>query len=398
MTRKEAAEILGKSERQIKRLIEKKRLPPAMDAAEFEMAVYKMAEGGDIQEQFSTTRHDEKEKVLNTKHITSADELLQLLDVDESVWDVDQLTCNYYGNPSNANLQVKCRLKRVERFDQAFIEDIFSNLKSPEKFTASKIADTGHYMLKVNMHDLHFGKLCWQPESGENYDSKIARKRFMQAIHTFVEHAKSFSIKEVWFPIGNDFFNSDGIEMSTTAGTDQHDDGRWQKTYLEGCQLLIDGIDYIRERIAPVKLYNVGGNHDLQKSYYATLHLAAYYRMCPGVTIDISPAKHKAYKFGSVGIMDTHGDRIKRQELMNDFMVLFPDIWCKTKFREVHIGHLHHEVTTEVKGGKIRVMPSMSGTDSYHFNSGYVGTLAQCQAFLFHEMHGLSAIFNHNVV
>jgi hypothetical protein len=95
--------------------------------------------------------------------------------------------------------------------------------------------------------------------------------------------------------------------------------------------------------------------------------------------------------------MDTHGDRIKRQELMSDFMVLFSEIWVQTKFREVHIGHLHHEVTSEVKGGKIRVMPSMSGTDAYHFNAGYVGTLAQCQAFLFNKHTGLSAIFNHTV-
>jgi len=396
--RKQAAKILGKTERQIKRLINQGKLPKVSEGADAFLAeVERISKGGDLKESFSSDRHNVKESILSTKHITNIDQLLTMMDIDQDIWDVEKVNCNYWGKPGNDNLQLKAILKRNEKLDEAFIRDVFNKLKSPKKFTASKPAK-GDYMLKINLHDLHYGKLCWQPESGENYDSRIARKRFLNALATFADHVAHKKIKEVWFPVGNDFFNSDNVEMATTAGTGQHDDGRWQKTYHEGTQLLIDGIDFIRQNIAPVKVYNVGGNHDLQKSFYATLHLSAYYKNCKGVSVDISPAKHKAYQFGNVGIMDTHGDRIKRQELMQDFMVLFPDIWCNTKFREVHIGHLHHEVTTEMKGGKVRVMPSMSGTDAYHFNAGYVGTLAQSQAFLFHNKIGLSAIYNHNVI
>lgn len=400
--RKRAAAILGKSERQVKRLITAGKLPhiTSVGEAAFFEAVNLYAGGGDIKRSFETGRHNTKEVELNRNHVTSLDQLLTLLDIDESVWDVDKSVVNYWGNPANANVQVKAWLKRHYRIDEDLIREVYESLPAGKELPKPKYKKrngAGH-LLQINIFDLHYGKLAWAPESGENYDSKIARQRFIGAISDFIEESENKNIERVLFPVGNDFFNSDTVHGTTTAGTPQQDDLRWQKSYQEGVRLLIDGIELLRQHVAPVDVLCVPGNHDKLKSYFATLHLDAYYRNCKTVSVDTSPAKHKGYKFGDCGIMLTHGDRIKHQELINDFVVLFPEIWAKTKFREVHCGHLHHESVKEHKGGKIRIMPSMCGTDAYHFEGGYVGSQQQAQAFIWHESQGLRQIVHHNII
>lgn len=395
----EAALALGKTKRQIKRLVEAKKLPKASVGKDlFMQAVYEFNAGVDIRENFENTRNDTKEEVLSTHHVTSMEQLLSLMEIDELEWEVDKVITNYWGKPGNDNLQLKAILKRNNNVDLELLKEVFEKLKSPKKFPPKKWKKKkGKCMMQVNIFDLHYGKLCWAPESGENYDSKIARKRFMDAIWDFIEYAKPFNVKEVWFPIGNDFFNSDTVQGTTTAGTPQHDDVRWQRTYHDGCQLLIDGIELLRQHVGEVFCFNVPGNHDMQKSYCATLLIDAHYRHCKDVKVDISPAKHKAYSFGDCSVMFTHGDRIKQKELVNDFIVLFPEIWSSTKFREIHIGHEHHEYVWEDKGVKVRKLPSLSGTDAYHFNAGYVGSLQQAQSFIWHEDNGLIANFNSTV-
>jgi hypothetical protein len=235
--RKQAAERLGKSERQVKSMIANGKLPKPSQVGEgaFFAAIDDYLLGGDLKQSIINPRNGTKEAILDTQHITSLDNMLDLMEIDKDAWDVDKVTCNYYGKPGNANLQLKAMLKRNERIDEQFIIDVFKKLKAPKKFAPVKSKwGKGDCMLKVNMHDLHYGKLCWAPESGENYDSKIASQRFMDALKTFIKHAQHYPVSEILFPVGNDFFNSDGVEMATTAGTGQHDDGRWQKTYHEG--------------------------------------------------------------------------------------------------------------------------------------------------------------------
>ena len=76
----------------------------------------------------------------------------------------------------------------------------------------------------------HLGKLAW-PGDRENYDYKICRERFLGPIARHIEQiaARRFKFEKIIYPIGNDFFNFDTIEQTTTAGTRQDSDLRWQK-------------------------------------------------------------------------------------------------------------------------------------------------------------------------
>jgi hypothetical protein len=394
-SRKQAGIDLGnKTIRQVKYLQAQNKLATPIT----KKSVQEYLRGDDISMTISNPRQDSKETIFKSQRITTAPQMFALLELDEKNWEVKNISSTYWGSPTNANFRVKLDLKRCQNFDKDLIESIFDNLRGPKRFPKVKYKKSPEpVMMEVNLFDLHFGKLAWAPETGEDYDSKIARKRFMGAIEKFAGLAKMHNVSEVWFPLGNDFFNSDGYDMQTTAGTQQHDDGRWQKTYFEGVQLMIDGIEYLRQHVAPVKVFNVMGNHDMQKSYYAINHIKAWYRKTSDVTVDVSPMKDVAYQFGKVGIYYTHGDKGKLREFGQDFMVKYHDIWSNTQYREVHVGHKHHEYVIEVKGAKIRILPSLSGTDAWHYTSGYVGNLQQAQMLIWSGEDGLQFHYNHTV-
>src|SRR5208283_3201176 len=107
-------------------------------------------------------------------------------------------------------------------------------------------------LLEICPFDLHLGKLAWAGETFENYDTKIARERLLYAVEDVLHITSGFEYSRILFPIGNDFFNSDNIFNTTTKGTEQDEDLRWQKTYNVGVRLLVDGINMLKQTGVPV--------------------------------------------------------------------------------------------------------------------------------------------------
>jgi hypothetical protein len=67
--------------------------------------------------------------------------------------------------------------------------------------------------------------------------------------------------------------------------------------------------------------------------------------------------------------------------------------------REWHIGHLHQSKsihwmgTSESDGVTVRVLPSLAGTDSWHFENGFCLSRHATQCHLYDYEYGLTAIF-----
>lgn len=246
-------------------------------------------------------------------------------------------------------------------------------------------------MLEVPIVDLHLAKLAWEPETGENYDSKIAEKRFMEVIYDVVERSRNREFEQIIFPIGNDFFNFDDIAGNTTRGTAQDNDSRWQKMFLKGNELLIRAIDILAQ-LAPVKVFQIPGNHDTQTSFYAIVNLASYFRNDENVTVDTDPKTRKYVEFGKNLIGFTHGDK-ENKRIFGNMQVEAPEAWGRTLYREWHTGHLHSEQVKEEFGVKVRRLSSVTATDSWHASLGYVGAIAVSQSFVWDKQKGLREIW-----
>ena len=65
-----------------------------------------------------------------------------------------------------------------------------------------------------------------------------------------------------------------------------------------------------------------------------------------------------------------------------------PQAWGETIFREWHLGHLHSEHAKEVGGIIIRRISSITGTDAWHKEKGFIGAVRKAQAFVWDKELG----------
>jgi hypothetical protein len=232
---------------------------------------------------------------------------------------------------------------RKDSISMQEIEEHFKDLSAryaPSLQIRTNKITASNKMLEVPIVDLHYGKKAYAFEVGEAVDTDMIEKRFINVIDDIIDRVKGQDFEKIIFPIGNDFFNSDTIENTTTRGTRQDNDLRWQEMFLKGVELLIKAIDKL-STLAPVEVFYVAGNHDKMASYYATHYLNAWYRNDGRVQVSIDPQIRKYIEYGNCLIGFSHGNEEGKR--INSLMQIeASNAWGKTKFREWHLGHLHH--------------------------------------------------------
>ena len=276
---------------------------------------------------------------------------------------------------------------------EEFYKELVNTYKPPvvKKYENSKDG----YMLEITIVDLHLGKFSTSDIVKDEYNSQIARECFNKIIDTCISRCKGLNIEKIIFPVGNDFFHFDTVGTTTTSGTPQDADVKHQTLFKDGVVLLIDGISKLsRELKAPIEVFCVQGNHDFMTSYHALMSLWCYFNNNENVTVNLSTSPRKYIEYGNVLLGFTHGDKEKKR-LRNLMQVEEAQAWGRTKFREFHAGHLHSEQQVTEDGGVIiKNLSSVTGTDAWHHNSGYVGAIRKCTCFLWDKENGLDSTFN----
>jgi hypothetical protein len=361
------------------------------------------------------------ESKLSTR-IKTLEDLLEKSNVDQNVWEVERHIINKWEVGTKIDdrivveelFQVKCWLKKntdyldMVQIKEDILEEIFSyspvvSLKEFNTLLGSKgdtdlqiVKNESPHILEINIFDLHFGKLAY------DYDTNVAKKRFIKALEVLVNRASNFHIERIVFPVGNDFFNSDSLRNETTKGTAQDEHLLWHQTVKLGRQLIVEGIEYLNQ-FAPVDVIVVQGNHDWERSFYLGEMLEAYYNKNENVSINNDWTPRKYYKYGNCLIGYTHGNNEKVADLPLIMAQENSKDWSNTKYREFHLGHLHHKreikykSTQEYKGIVIRYMRSLSGDDLWHNLKGYVGTQHSSEAFVWSKKNGLVAEYSFNL-
>jgi predicted phosphodiesterase len=342
--------------------------------------------------------------------VKTLDDLLRLCEVDLDIWEVERYVVNKWAVASKNGggggmtvqplWQVKAWLKRktTELRINLLLDEFVRQAKehAPVRFNYLKRdrPSDNEKLVEISVPDLHLAKLCWAKETNNrDYDIKIAANDFREANYSLFARAKALGITRVLLPIGNDIFNSDNLQGTTTAGTPQaqSEDSRWQKTFSVGCDLVKE----IVERLAcefPVDVVIVAGNHDKERCYYLGQFLSAWFHNHPNVTVDNAPSVRKYYSFGNVLLGFDHGHETKHSELALTMGVEKPAEWAHATCKEWHIGHTHTESVKEYKGIKVRVLPSLCPPDEWMTSKGFVGNVQTAQAFIYDAEDGLEAI------
>ncbi|QDP52757.1 MAG: hypothetical protein Unbinned838contig1000_8 [Prokaryotic dsDNA virus sp.] len=270
-------------------------------------------------------------------------------------------------------------------------DEFFESLKSISPAIPKRSYDIkkeSPIVYEISLPDIHYGKRTDDtPEQAE--------ANFLNSIYELHRRAEGLNIERFLLPIGNDGMNSEGMRKATTKGTPQDDSMDWQQSFVGYTKLVIKAINYLSQ-YAPVDVVVIQGNHDYERMFYAGEVLSAWYTNDKNVTIDNSTEGRKYYEYGTNMIMFTHGDKEKAAEMPLIMATEQPVMFARTKFREVHCGHLHKEMVNEYRGIKVRFIPSICANDSWHKLMGYAASRC-AQAYIWNKEKGCEGYLQVNI-
>jgi hypothetical protein len=272
-----------------------------------------------------------------------------------------------------------------------FYEELINDYSSP---IVKKYSTKTGLLAEIPIMDLHLGKFSSSDIVADEYNTQIARDCFNKVIDVCIARLRNESIEKIVFPIGQDFFHYDTVSTTTTGGTPQDSDRKHQTLFKDGVTLLIDGISKLSSELkVPIEVFCVPGNHDFMTSYHAVMSVWCYFHNNENITVDLSTSPRKYVEFGKCLIGYSHGEKEKKR-IEKIMQVEASEAWGRTKFREFHLGHLHSEQVSEDGGVLVRNLSSVTGTDAWHHNSGYVGAIRKCTCFLWDKDNGIDSTFN----
>lgn len=252
------------------------------------------------------------------------------------------------------------------------------------------------YALVISPFDLHYGKYGWENEVGVSYDRKTARDLLMSKTKALIPDIRKFNVEKIIIPVGSDFFHVDTMRGTTTKGTPQDCDGTYTQIMVEGNQLMLDFINMMRQ-IADIEIILTAGNHDFKLSHSLLEFLFAHFRNNDDVVVKRAHHFRQYTRYGNTLIGVTHGDSTKLKDLPNCMAREAKQDWAECEHYAYFHGHLHHEVVRDVQGIKLYQMPSLSGSDRWHHNHNYEGSVRGLAAYLVHETKGVRINILENV-
>lgn len=410
------AEVMGVSVSEVDALLKELREEP-FSATEAEVANYIT----ELEDRVVKLEEDLTNKTAQLtaefkEEIKTLDELIEKCRIDTQIWKIDKYVQNFWGNASSPRWQVKAFLSKrtIDTDLQAQKELIIKEINetprglhiiefkdAPSWIRESAEERNSDTLLELSLPDLHIGKLGWVNESGENYDIKIATDRYKKAVEDLLSRVNLSNVERIHLPLGNDAIHVDNPENTTTSGTAVDTEGRFPKIIAAAKNLFVETIDRLKT-IAPVDVTVVRGNHDSVAMFMLGEILDAWYRNDFDVDISSEPKFRKYYQYGVNGFLFTHGDKEKHDELGLIFATEEPQLWADTKFRFCKLGHLHKNKKTKYvavdshPGFQIQILPSLSGTDEWHYAHGYLSN-KQAKAFLYHKEKGEIAEFTYTI-
>ena len=117
--------------------------------------------------------------------------------------------------------------------------------------------------------------------------------------------------------------------------------------FEKGLDLIIRTVERALEICDHVVFMNVSGNHDYNLSYYAASVVNRLYKDNPRVELIFNPISRKYYEYGQNLLGFTHGNE-EGKNLVTLMQEEEKEAWGRTTYREWMLGHLHHEIRTEL--------------------------------------------------
>jgi len=286
----------------------------------------------------------------------------------------------------------------------AILKNKFNDI-TPKK---TRVKYDSEKLLVIPDVELHIGKLASKFDSTDSYDYKKALYRYIKIILEAEKVQKTYNAKEICMTIGNDFFNTDTEQNTTTAGTEQHNDTRFQQMIANGIVAHVWAVERMKQNCEKLILKFNPGNHDYLTDYTLFMQLYYLYRNDPKVEIECR-VKDSRWATDLVWnnnlIIFAHGKTPEGKALSDDNLAFLKDTMFKEDARGVdHVavlaGHLHN--ATENNYSKKKNTPSgvtvlrngsVSGDGAWDSGNMYSSDKSH-QVYVFDANRGLYSTVN----
>lgn len=269
---------------------------------------------------------------------------------------------------------------------EAFKEEITPFLFTQQKYIEGLNNDK---LMEIAPIELHIGKISNKLETGENYDLKIAQKRFYDIFEDIYHKQEIEKCGRCVVIIGSDFFNSESDNCTSKDKVPQENDSRYIKLFREGIKMYTKALLTLRGMFNKVDVMLCAGNH--ARAMETFLYMALEQRFVDDKTINFIENYRltQVYTFGKCAIFYNHGD-VNLNKTIKSIPAEFAEVWGTHPYRELHLGHLHKEVTVDEDGGMItRRIGSPCATDAWHYSNRFVGAIKKHQIFIWDNNTGL---------
>jgi hypothetical protein len=289
------------------------------------------------------------------------------------------------GKPVMQWVKTTLDLQEVERATREAVAALAEDVKREKPVKAPKHTEDALCNL-YTFTDCHVGMMAWAPESGEDWDLKIAEETLMGAF----EHLIAASPKAQTCVVAQlgDFLHYDSLAPVTpTSGHIVDADGRYSKVIRVAVRVLRAIITKALSRHEKVIVLMAEGNHDMASSVWLRHLFGLLYENEPRVSVIDSEMPYYVHQHGQTMLGFHHGHLKKNEALPLLFAAQFAKTWGATTKRYAHTGHRHHVEEKEHSGMTVVQHATLAARDAYAARGGWISD-RQITSITYHDRYG----------
>lgn len=259
-------------------------------------------------------------------------------------------------------------------------------------------------LAEICCFDAHIGMYAEAGETNsQNYDSDIAIKRIHNTTDALL--CRMNNPEHIVVTFGGDMLHSDTRSNKTEMSGNVLDvDSRYHMVVEKAVTACYDVVAMACEIAQKVTVVILEGNHSWHSEVWLAQVLKAAYSECDRVEIVMQRSARKHMVWGDNLLVWTHGDGVAMTKWQGIISTEFAQLWGKTKWRHLKMGHIHHKnarsgkslVTSDQNGGwvenhglLVEYLPALSATDAWHASKGFIGSQQAMTGFEYHKKQGL---------
>jgi hypothetical protein len=217
--------------------------------------------------------------------------------------------------------------------------------------------------------DPHIGMLSWRPQTGADYDLKIAIERLLDCAATLVARADR-SRESLIVNLGDWYHANDQRNITPRSGHQLDVDGRWYKVLQAGVKTMMRIIDLNLAKHERVEVVNIPGNHDPEAACAQALALSTFYANNKRVKIAF-PSDIYYRQFGRTLIGAAHGDKMPPARMAMAMATDQREAWGQTAYHWFMFGHIHTDSLKTIGDVRCESFSTIADKDNHASGGGW---------------------------